>query len=210
MKSTQTPTPTTLELASDVQRLIDGFASRVDGSTERLNGVLVGAALHVANCAAFDAFATLRAVRDCGDQTNIRTAEAAAMTALTPHDAMVAWGAAVTVAWAAWGPFHAADVAHIAAQREYRRPTHPRTGAEEQRLFKAMTAASMADKTTYAVYDDASDVAILARGAACDAYDHAGFPQAFQVLEAVAPHWKDWTPDLEDVVAALLADPTHT
>jgi len=74
MKSTQTPTPTTLELASDVQRLIDGFASRVDGSTERLNGVLVGAALRVANCAAFDAFATLEAVRDCGDQTVIGAA----------------------------------------------------------------------------------------------------------------------------------------
>lgn len=121
----------------------------------------------------------------------------------------MAWGAAVAAARVAWVQFHAAERAHDKAAEVFCL-YGGHSGVVETELFEAMRAAGTAEEAAYAVYDDAAEVAVSARGAVCDAYDHAGFPQAFLVLEAIAPHWKDWSPDLEDALAALLSAPART
>jgi len=126
----------------------------------------------------------------------------------TPHAALAAWGTAVAIARVAWVTFHAAEATHNKAAAAYCRYTGP-TDAVEAGLFKAIGAADTAEEATYAVYDDAAEVAVVARAAVCAAYDHAGFPQAFRALETIAPRWGDWAPDLEATLAALLAEPVR-
>ena len=121
-----------------------------------------------------------------------RTVEAAAMTALTPHDAMAAWGAAVDARSAARASWKAAERAYDVNNVEERERT-------------ARAADDAGD-----VYNATRRLPSAARRAVCDAYTQAGFPQAFRVLRTIAPGALGWTPDLEAVLAALLEAPTHT
>jgi len=128
------------------------------------------------------------------------------MSALTPHEAMVTWGAAVVAAQAGRVRFHAAEGAYAAASRA-RRSHGDRAGVPHETLFKAEVAAGEAEMRAWDAFYDAAGAATVARSSVCRAYVHAGVPQAVPALDTAAPGGLGWSPGLEDALSALLRDP---
>ena len=122
-----------------------------------------------------------------------RVAMAAAMTALTPHDAMVAWGASVTARAEAQARWKAAEKAYDVNNVGTR----------------AATVDALIDAIDNHNAHTARRTCVPARRAVLDAYAAAGFPQARLVLKRIAPGSLDWTPALEAVLGGLLSAPAR-
>jgi len=130
------------------------------------------------------------------------------MSALMPHEAMVAWGAAAVAAQAEQVRFHAAEAAYDGASRARRRHGD-HAGVPHATLFKAEVAAGEAEMHAWDAFYDAAGAATVARSSVCHAYTHAGVPQAVPALDTVAPGGLGWSPGLEDALTALLSDPVR-
>jgi len=127
---------------------------------------------------------------------------------MTPHGAMMAWGAAATTAREVLASFHAAEEAYDTAGRACCSYSG-HSGVVEAGLLKAQRAAGTAEMRAYAAYYGAREVAVSARAAVCAAYTHAGFPQAVRALDTIARDELDWSPGLEDAMTALLSAPVR-
>jgi len=125
---------------------------------------------------------------------------------MTPHDAMVAWGAAAAAALEAWAPFHAAEEAHAAAAKDY----YAAACARARDAAGAVPAAKQAMRATFPVYDAARLVAAAARERAVESYVAAGLFASASALQQLFPRTLDgYSPDLEDALDALLLAPVR-